>query len=489
MASSASPTAPVSPNGDFTLSNIIRVLRPLEDKYDSLGTHLGVKLEDLKRIEGDYSKNARRFTETIEFWQNNSRNPSWSVLANAVEKVGGHSRLVLKLRASESLKSEDVGYLSAGSDSPSRYSSGSDTEYYDKVSGCSCEKPCSVYTISSGRCPRPTTTEVGIVRKRIENQAARDALLPDEMVDSEEEDYTEGFEKETKQMRVQFAGLVDDVSDSFKKRNVTTDRAVLFLQNAHPLLKTRIDEMTKASNMDQVLTIVTDQACSWFDYEIIKDLVGKVGDGRDRKLLSEYEAKFKKFVEQRKLPKGKKHIEIGSGARKGGKQLVIKIDKEWEEINFNDLDKIRGNLAFILNVKRRDLYLANIREGCVMMTFMITEEMAETLFPKDLTSSYISSQLKLLQNEGIILLTCGKVSWRPAMDQSLSEPQEKSLVYSKPLDSHPDSLLDRQKLESRSPILGSSKEASDTIQSTVVTADGSGDQVRFKITPPGLINF
>ncbi|MCG8625035.1 MAG: hypothetical protein MJE68_23925, partial [Proteobacteria bacterium] len=257
-------------------------------------------------------------------------------------------------------------------------------------------------------------------------------------------DYMEEFEKETKQMRVQFAGLVNDVSDSFKKRNVTTDRAVLFLQNAHPFLKSRINEMTNASNMDQMLTIVTDQACSWFDYGIIKDLVGKLGDNHDRKLLSEYEVKFKKFAEQRKLPKGKKHIEIGSGARKGGKQLIIKIDKEWDEVNFNDLDKIRSNLAFILNVKRRDLYLADIREGCIMLTFMITEELAETLFPKksDLTSSklssyFSSSQLKFLQNVGIILFTCGKVSWRPAMDQSLPELKKKSLIHFRRLDSFP----------------------------------------------------
>ena len=448
VASSSSPTAPVSPNGDFTLSNIIRVLRPLEDKYDALGTHLGVKLEDLKRIEGDYPKNARRFTETIGFWQNNSRNPSWSALANAVEKVGGHDSLVLKLRASKSLKPEDVGYSSAGGDSPlSRYSSGSDVEYFDKVPGCSCDNPCSVYMVSSGRCPRPTNTKVGIVRKQIKNQATRDVLLPEKTVDSEEEDYIEEFEKETKQMRVLFAGLVNDVCDSFEKRNVKLDRAILFLQNAHPLLKPRIDEMTKASNMDQVLTIVTDQACSWFDYEIIKDLVGKLGDDHDRKLLCEYEDKFKKFVEQRKLPKGKKHIEVGRGARKGfgGKQLLIKIDKEWNEVNFNDLDKIRSNLASILNMKRRDLYLADVREGCVMITFMIIEELAETLFPQksDLTTSklsshFSSSQLKLLQDEGIILLTCGKLTWRPTMDLSLPESMEKSLIHFKRQDSFPD---------------------------------------------------
>ena len=399
MASSGSPTALASPSADFTLSNIIRVLQPLEDKYDILGTHLGVKLEDLKQIEGDYPRNARRFTETIGFWQNNNPNPSWSTLANAVERVGGHDGLLKKVRAcagssnftgnhDDAESSEDPGYSSKIGDSPSRdssgsgysskisdspfrdssgsgysskisdspfrESSGSEAEYFDKVPGCGCDKPCSIYTIIAGRCPRPTNTKVGMVRKRVQNpwQTTRDAL-PEEK--GEEEDYTEEFEKQTKQLRIQFAGLVSDICASFDKRNVTTDRAVLFLQNAHPLaLKPRTNEMTKATNLDQVLTIVTAQACSWFDYEVIKDLICKLGDDHDKKLLHDYEATFKKYIEQRR-PKGKKHIEVGGGVRKGGKQLVVKIDKEWDEINFSDLDKIRGNLAAILGARRRDL--------------------------------------------------------------------------------------------------------------------------------------
>ena len=50
--------------------------------------------------------------------------------------------------------------------------------------------------------------------------------------------------------------------------------------------------------------------------------------------------------------------------------------------------------------------------------------------------------------------------------------------------------MERDKLESWSPFDNSPKEASDTEQSTVVTADGSGDQVQFTVeSPPGLINF
>ena len=246
-------------------------------------------------------------------------------------------------------ESEDTGYSSKGAtSSASGESSGSEIEHFDKIPGCGCENPCSIHTVCTGECPRPTCKKVGIVKKRVQGQAVQDALiLPGG--ETEEDDDVDKFEKEAKRIRLSFAKFVNKMCDSFERRNVTKDRVILFLKNAHShAFKQRTDEMTRATNLEQVLTIVIDQACSWFDYEIIKDLVCELGDERDNKLLRDYEADYKKFIEENKLPKGKKHIEVGSGARVGGKQLVIKIDKEWDEVNFNDLDRIRGNLASIL---------------------------------------------------------------------------------------------------------------------------------------------
>ena len=436
----ASNSCPAPPK----LSEIVHILKSLEDKYHELGVQLDVGIDQLKQIEGEHRGNSRRFSETIGLWQNKSANCSWSSLADAVERVGGYDNLVRELRArdnncftgscshnsplhchDDTENSEDTGY-STKSDSAAGDSSGSEIEHFDKVPGCGCDKPCSIYTLCAEGCPRPTNKKVGMVRKRVEGQATQDVLLPEEEAEAEE-DYAEKFEKETRNVRTQFARLVNNTCRSFKKRNVTTTELILYLQNAHPLaLKPRIDEMSKAVCLEQVFTIVTSQACSWFDYEVMKDVVDYLGDADDKKRLDQYEANFRIFAEQR-LPKGKKHIEVGSGARKGGKQLVIKIDKEWDEVNFSDLDKIRGNLASIFGTRRSDLYLADIREGCIMVTFMITEEL---LFPNrsGLTSSRLSSnmtpsQIKSLKNEGVILLTCGNLSWRPTTEQKEPELQ------------------------------------------------------------------
>ena len=317
--------------------------------------------------------------------------------------------------------SEDTGYSSKGASAASGDSVGSEVEHFDEVPGCGCDKPCSIYTLCARGCPRPTNTKVGVVKKRAHDQVFQDELLPEE--EAEVEDYAEKFEKDTKRMRIQFAAFVSDMCCSFKKHNVTTDALTLYLQNASPLaLKPRINEMNKATSLEQVLKIVTSQACSWFDYEVMKDLIDYFGDEQDKMLLDKYEANFRKFAEQR-LPKGKKHIEVGSGARRGGVQLIIKMDKEWNEVTFHDLRSIRGNLASILGVHRRELYLADIREGCMMMTFTVSEELAGRLFP--IKDCLTSSQVKSLKDESIILLKCGKLSWRSLLVDS-SKYQELS---------------------------------------------------------------
>lgn len=425
------------------LSEIVHILKPLEDKYHELGVQLDVGIDRLKQIEGEHKVNLWRFSETIGSWQRNTSANccSWSALADAVDRVGGYDNLVRELRAhdngtdencspnqqlhchGDTENSEDPGYFTK-SDLASADSSGSEIEHFDKIPGCGCDNPCPIYTLCAKGCPKPTSTKVGVVRKRVEGQTTQNVLLSEE--EAEEEDYTEKFEKETRKMQKQFARLVNDTCRSFKNRNVTTNELILYLQNAYPLaLKPRMDEMSKAACLEKVFMIVTSQTCSWFDYEVIKDMIDYLGKDQEKKQLEHYEAKFRTFAEQR-LSRGKKHIEVSSGAKSGGKQLVIKIDKEWDEVNFNDLNKIRGNLASILKVKRRDLYLADIQEGCIMMTFIIAEELAGKLFPiSSMLCSYLTPfQIKSLQDEGIILFTCGtSVSWLSATEQKESELQ------------------------------------------------------------------
>ena len=67
----------------------------------SLGVQLGIETGDLKYIERDYTGDLERCKiEVIEFWlRNYYPEATWNKLAQAVEDMGGHPKVVETLRA------------------------------------------------------------------------------------------------------------------------------------------------------------------------------------------------------------------------------------------------------------------------------------------------------------------------------------------------------------------------------------------------------
>jgi hypothetical protein len=439
-------------------SEVIYKLTPLADKYFELGMQLKLGSEKMKTIEKDHKGDQSRcLIETIILWQRNTTSGecSWSALAEAVDRVGGHDKLVKQLkerdmanskpqmlhhppeRANEGCvsvsdstlsspqrcdsrpsESEDESGYSSKSDSvQSGDSSGSEAECFELAPGCGCigKKPCSINTLCAGGCPNPTRKRVPVLRKK--PKAA--AISSQSEIPFEEEDDFEDYEERTKEIHEVFGSFVCDTSRHFKTSNVDMSELALWVQSTYPVMKPRMEELSKVTKFTDFFRIVVDQACSWFDYGIIKNLILRFCTSA-KSCLDEYEGCLKKYAEQR-LPKGMKHIEVGGGARRGGRQLVIKIDREWEEVTFSDLDKLRGTFASILgsSVRRSDLYLADIREGCIMMTFMITEELAGRLFPS--RTCLNPSQVKSLKDEGVLSVKCQSLNWRAAASNSKSD--------------------------------------------------------------------
>ncbi len=448
------------------LLEVIRILTPLESKFIELGTQLNLDYNQLKAIDNCYKGNQSRcLHETIHLWQQNTTTGecSWSTLAEAVKWVGGYDKLVSELKKRDladskpqmlhhlperandgcvsvsdltrsrsqqhdSRESEgESGYLSKNDSVQSGESSGSETECFELAPGCGCtgKKPCSLYTLCASECPNPTRKRVPILRKK--SKAA--AMSSQSDFPFEKGDDFQDYEERTTKMHEIFGDFVCDTSRHFKTSNVDMSELALWVQSTYPVMKPRMGELSKVTKFTDFFRIVVDQACSWFDYGIIKSLILRFCTSA-KSCLDEYEACFKKYTEHR-LPKGMKHIEIGDGARRGGKQLVIKIDKEWEEVTFSDLNKLRGTFASILgpDIRKSDLYLADIREGCIMMTFMITEKLAGRLFPS--RTCLNPSQIKSLKDEGVLSVKCGSLRWRATASNSKSDTARPEILRPK----------------------------------------------------------
>ena len=89
---------------ELSISDLADVLAALTEvtKPYQLGIQLKIDLSKLKAIEKEYSKDIdRQKTEVIEYWLRNSPDASWTTLASAVERAGGHAKLAETLKSKE----------------------------------------------------------------------------------------------------------------------------------------------------------------------------------------------------------------------------------------------------------------------------------------------------------------------------------------------------------------------------------------------------
>ena len=59
----------------------------------------------------------------------------------------------------------------------------------------------------------------------------------------------------------------------------------------------------------------------------------------------------------------------------------MKVDRNWMEIQLDQLEEVVFNLSRILNVERHTLHLCCAEKGCVQLTFLVPSYIPNALFP------------------------------------------------------------------------------------------------------------
>ena len=121
-----------------------------------------------------------------------------------------------------------------------------------------------------------------------------------------------------------------------------------FVTKAMPLLGERMEEISKAENVEQLFWILSDY-WSWYNKDLLEKLVKEFGDREDQDRLREYNKEYTAFLKKR-LPKSHDHFSFGPGHGKGQKPLLIKVDEIWEAISLGQIRGLHHNIAEILGV-------------------------------------------------------------------------------------------------------------------------------------------
>ena len=90
------------------LAEVVTALGEVTEPYQ-LGIQLKIDSSQLDTIEKKYPGDiGRQKTEVVKYWLRNSPDASWTTLANAVERMGGHSKLAETLREKKRKNEEPV---------------------------------------------------------------------------------------------------------------------------------------------------------------------------------------------------------------------------------------------------------------------------------------------------------------------------------------------------------------------------------------------
>ena len=210
---------------------------------------------------------------------------------------------------------------------------------------------------------------------------------------------------ETIKIQREFNVLFTRVRRFLMEKRVTVRDFVFFLRNVpgYPMKVLPESEIsTPCQSLDLIEVFKTvHKNCSWFNHLLLSQIIDAYC-GNDEKLRQSYErfcAHLRMYCKARikKFP-----FKIWFGViRKGCALMVLKVDREWESIQIEQLEEVILNLACILKVRRHTLHLYSIENGCVQLTLTIPSYISEELFP--LTTE---EEMNLMEM-GVTDLQCG----------------------------------------------------------------------------------
>ena len=211
---------------------------------------------------------------------------------------------------------------------------------------------------------------------------------------------------DTYDIRSKFNILFTRVRRFLMEKGVTVRDFMLFLKKmpGYPrksLPDAELSTLCKSSDLIEVFETVSEN-CSWFNHSFLGEIIDAYcrSDEEIRKAHQDFCTHLRIYCEHRvkEIPLAN---EFGVKRKKGCAPMVLKVDKEWESIQIEQLEEVIFNLANILKVKRHALHLYSIENGCVQLTLTVPSYIPDEVFP--LTAEQEAAVAEI----GVTDLQCG----------------------------------------------------------------------------------
>ena len=158
-------------------------------------------------------------------------------------------------------------------------------------------------------------------------------------------------------------------------------------------------ELPNVETIDDVMTIVREYS-SFFNYQILQNIIDNLGGEEDRKNLATY---LQEFAEYAKRKVYECPHEVGQLHEAGRSNILVTLDKSYDNCTVSCLKNFERELAKILNISSDVVViLCRIAPGSLQLIFQIPLEIQKTIFPLS------SEQEVALTKLGVAKLSCGE---------------------------------------------------------------------------------
>lgn len=335
-----------------------------------IGLELGMNKVDLDCIKTKCRGNPDDcFREMLSKWLL-GRGATWNAVVSALNsRVVGFGQLAEELKAS--VCSEESAPSSSNSSVRTEESATSNCrlstdqkqdEFHEKVFRCPCGQCTLEFYLNNG-CPKTQSSPYPYLKLS-------------KLSEDDREDLTQKLSEDTEEIKLKFADLCNDLSDSLKNRGKTTGELVKTVVSYDKSLH---EELSKETEIDAVFSVLHKQV-SFFNYETVEYIVNRLGDVDDKRNLEIYLAKFKEFCKRRIFEVSP----CAYGSPEAQPRKMKFVVQAFELGIFSPVSAVKAahqKIASLLKIRAKNLQLHCIDDGSILLVLSVPNFIAQDLFP------------------------------------------------------------------------------------------------------------
>ena len=146
------------------------------------------------------------------------------------------------------------------------------------------------------------------------------------------------------------------------------------------LISDKDQKLEKAKSITDIIVFLKNECSSFLDYEIFQEIAKEYNIVEDREELR-YGEHLKAYVNKHKVSE---FIQVNPllKSKQKSKKLTLKLDVE-NTCRLAKITQLKKSVAKILEVNPSTLQIVDCNEGCIVVTFLIPDAVADILFKVD----------------------------------------------------------------------------------------------------------